>query len=193
MKLNCAEFCSKEPTEEMIIDLVRNNAKRGEFMILEADDGEAFVQIAGENYDEANPDAHVFTLEYREAGKDAPLYHAVNDVTAAEATEAFLSEFRGDHSWRARHEWDADKSYGSSSGKTDRSGIVKKLLYIVPIAFILAYVGHAAYLWKQFGPPTGFCTKCFIYWGKHRISGGNTHWCEYAPLHWSVSGNRQEE
>ena len=44
MKLNCAEFYSKEPTEEMIVDLVRNNAKRGEFMILEADDGEAFVQ-----------------------------------------------------------------------------------------------------------------------------------------------------
>ena len=36
-------------------------------------------------------------------------------------------------------------------------------------------------------------TKCFIYWGKHRISGGNTHWCEHAPLHWSVSGNKQEE
>ena len=87
MKLDCAEFYSKEPTEEMIVDLVRNNEKRGEFMILEADDGESFVQIAGE-YDAANPDACVFTLEYREAGKSAPLYHAVNDVTAAEATEA---------------------------------------------------------------------------------------------------------
>ena len=82
MKLNCAEFFSKDPTEEMIVDLVRNNAKRGEFMILEADDGESFVQIAGE-YDAVNSDARVFTLEYREAGKDAPLYHAVNDVTAA--------------------------------------------------------------------------------------------------------------
>ena len=57
MKLNCAEFYSKEPTEEMIIDLVRNNAKRGEFMILEADDGESFVQIAGE-YD-ANYSTHM--------------------------------------------------------------------------------------------------------------------------------------
>ena len=28
MKLNCAEFYSKEPMEEMIIDLVRNNARR---------------------------------------------------------------------------------------------------------------------------------------------------------------------
>ena len=144
MKLDCAEFYSKEPTEEMIVDLVRNNEKRGEFMILEA-------------------------------------------------TEAFLSEFRGDRSWRAHHEWDVDKSYGSSSGKAGGSSLVKKLLYIVPLAFALAYVGHAAYLWKQYGPPTGFCTKCFIYWGKHRISGGNTHWCEHAPLHWSVSGNKQEE
>ena len=89
MKLDCAEFYSKEPTEEMIVDLVRNNEKRGEFMILEADDGESFVQIAGE-YDAANPDACVFTLEYREAEKHVSLYHAVNDVTAAEATEAFF-------------------------------------------------------------------------------------------------------
>lgn len=114
MKLNCAEFCSKEPTEEMIIDLVRNNAKRGEFMILEADDGEAFVQIAGE-YDAANPDARVFMLEYREAGKGAPLYHAVKDATADEVTEAFLSAFRGDHSWRARHEWEPIKVGGGMS------------------------------------------------------------------------------
>ena len=114
MKLDCAEFHSKEPTEEMIVDLVRNNEKRGEFMILEADDGESFVQIAGE-CDAANPGAGVFTLEYREAGKDAPLYHAVNDVTAAEATEAFLSEFRGDHSWRAHHQWEPIKVGGGMS------------------------------------------------------------------------------
>ena len=31
MKLNCAEFFSKAPTEAMIADLVRNNAKRSEF------------------------------------------------------------------------------------------------------------------------------------------------------------------
>lgn len=30
MRLNCAEFHSKEPTEGMIIDLVRNNEKRGD-------------------------------------------------------------------------------------------------------------------------------------------------------------------
>ena len=186
MKLNCAEFETGNPTAEMIFELVRDNAKRGEFMILEADDGESFVQIVGE-YDAANPDARVFALEYREAGKDAALYRAVNDANADEVTAAFLSEFRGDHSWRACHEWDSGKSYGSSSGKTGRSSLVKKLLCGIPLAFALAYVGHAVYLWGQFGPPTGFCTKCFIYWGKHRISGGDMHWCEHAPLQWSAS------
>ena len=96
----------------------------------------------------------------------------------------------------ARYEWEKVSGYGSSDGASrgkNSSSLVKKLLYIVPLAFALAYVGHAAYLWKQYGPPTGFCTKCFIYWGKHRILGGNTHWCEHAPLHWSVSGNKQEE
>jgi len=38
MKLNCADHTSDHPTEEMIFELVRDNAKRGEFMILEADD-----------------------------------------------------------------------------------------------------------------------------------------------------------
>ena len=41
--------------------------------------------------------------------------------------------------------------------------------------------------------PTEEMIVDLIYWGKHRISGGNTHWCEHAPLHWSVSGNGQEE
>ena len=31
-----------------------------------------------------------------------------------------------------------------------------------------------------------------IYRGKHRISGGNTHWCEHAPLHWSVPGTSKK-
>lgn len=99
----------------MIIELVRDNVKRGEFMILEADDGEAFVQIAGE-YDPTNPDVRVFTLEYREAGKDAPLQHAVNDVTAAEATDALVSELRGDPAWRTRHQWEPVKGGGMSVG-----------------------------------------------------------------------------
>ena len=99
----------------MIIELVRDNVKRGEFMILEADDGEAFVQIAGE-YDPTNPDARVFTLEYREVGKDAPLQHAVNDVTAAEATDALVSELRGDPAWRTRHQWEPVKGGGMSVG-----------------------------------------------------------------------------
>ena len=51
MKLNCAEYHSKEPTEEMIVDLVRNNAKRGEFMILEADDRLSSCQQLSPNRD----------------------------------------------------------------------------------------------------------------------------------------------
>lgn len=45
------EFYSKEPTEEMIADLVRNNAKRCEFMILEADDRLSSCQKLAPNRD----------------------------------------------------------------------------------------------------------------------------------------------
>jgi len=36
VKLNCADYTSDHPTEEMIFELVRDNAKCGEIIILEA-------------------------------------------------------------------------------------------------------------------------------------------------------------
>jgi len=135
MKLNCADYSSDNPTEEMIFELVRDNARRGEFMILEADDGEAFVQIAGD-YDAAHPDARVFTLEYRGAGKDSPLNHAATDVTAAEATEALVSELRGDHAWRTRHPWELVKVGGGLSAGT----LIALVVVITAVAGVCKFV-----------------------------------------------------
>ena len=132
MKLNCADFASKNPTPELIFELVRDNAKRGEFMILEDDSG-AFVQIAGD-YDEANPDARVFTLEYRETGKDAPLFHAVQDATAAEVTEAFVAELTGDRSWRNRHTWEQTNLSGSGTP-------IKIALFVAAAIGVFAAIG----------------------------------------------------
>ena len=96
-----------------------------------------------------------------------------------------MDELDGRRLWRSRYEWEKVPGYGSPGGKTNRAGLVKKLLFVLPVAFALAYLGHAAYLWSQFGPPTGFCTKCFFYWGEHKIRGGDRHWVEHAPLRWS--------
>ena len=45
IKIEAAEFTSSDATPELIKELVADDSKRGEFMIL--DDGKDFVQIAG--------------------------------------------------------------------------------------------------------------------------------------------------
>ena len=196
MRLECEKLEECEATPELIRELVRNGDRRGEFMIMMRDDDEeSYVQVACDFDEVGGADDGCFDLEYREGAK-SPLFHCVKRVSANAVEGIFLDELAGQGSWRTRYEWEKVPGYGSSDGASrgrNSSSLVKKLLYIVPIAFALAYVGHAAYLWKQYGPPTGFCTKCFIYWGKHRISGGNTHWCEHATQHRTESGNKKEE
>ena len=86
----------------MIRELIRDDMRRGEFMILMQDaDEEAFVQIAGD-YDEVGGENDgCFDLEYCD-GASSLLYHANRRATADEVEQAFLSELRGDRSWRTK-------------------------------------------------------------------------------------------
>ena len=102
---------------------------------------------------------------------------------------AFLDEYDGRLSWRDRYTWEPIEGYGPSSTRGFRLPSVKNLAWILPLVFALVYAAHAAYLWRMYGPPNGFCTKCTIYWGKHRILHGNHHQVEHAPLLWSCAGN----
>lgn len=182
MRVECEKLPEQLATPELIRELVRDGARRGEFMILmRDDDDEAFVQAACDFDQVGGTDDGCFDLEYRE-GKNGRLFHCTQCVSAQEIENIFLDELDGRVSWRNRYPWEPVEGYGhtSSMGGFRLPGI-KKLAWILPLVFVLAYAAHVAYLWHMYGPPTGFCTKCTIYWGKHRIYG-NHHWVEHAPL-----------
>ena len=102
MKVECENLSEREATPELIRELIRDDMRRGEFMILMQDaDEEAFVQIAGDYDDVGGENDGCFDLEYRD-GASSLLYHANRWATADEVEQAFLSELRGDRSWRTK-------------------------------------------------------------------------------------------
>lgn len=126
-----------------------------------------------------------FVLEYRES-KNGRLFHCTQSVSAREVENIFLDELDGCVSWRNHYTWEPIDGYGSTSSTRGlRLPSIKKLVWILPLVFVLAYAAHAAYLWHMYGPPTGFCTKCTIYWGKHHVMDGKRCWAEHVPLQWS--------
>ena len=102
MKVECENLSERKATPELIRELIRDDMRRGEFMILMQDaDEEAFVQIAGDYEDVGGENDGCFDLEYR-GGASSLLYHANRRATADEVEQAFLSELRGDRSWRTK-------------------------------------------------------------------------------------------
>ena len=184
MKVECENLSEQLATPKLIRDLVRDDKRRGEFMILIHDD-EAFVQVSCDSDQVEGSNGGSFVLEYRES-KNGRLFHCTQSVSAREVENIFLDELDGRGSWRNRYTWEPIEGYGSTSstGGLHLPGI-KKLVWILPLVFVLAYAAHAAYLWHMHGPPTGFCTKCTIYWGKHHVVDGKHCRAEHAPLQWS--------
>ncbi|MBR1921378.1 MAG: hypothetical protein IJ829_05170 [Kiritimatiellae bacterium] len=97
MKIDAAEYSSKRATPEEIKALIADDAKRGEFMILEQDGGD-FLQVAGDAA------ADGFTLEYSEGGR---LFRCPRPVAAGEAEGAFLDYLDRLDSWKGRFAWEA--------------------------------------------------------------------------------------
>ena len=139
MRLECEKLEECEATPELIRELVRNGDRRGEFMMRD-DDEESYVQVACDFDEVGGTDDGCFDLEYREGAK-SPLFHCVKRVSANAVEGIFLDELAGQGSWRTRYEWEKVTGYGPSDGASHGKGsssLVKKLLYIVPIAFALA-------------------------------------------------------
>ena len=64
MKVECENLSEREVTPELIRELIRDDARRGEFMILMQDaDEETFVQIAGDYDDVGGVNDGCFDLE----------------------------------------------------------------------------------------------------------------------------------
>ena len=153
MKVECENLSEREATSELVRELIRDDARRGEFMILMQDaDEEAFVQIAGDYEDVGGRNDGCFDLEYRD-GASSLLYHANRRATADEVEQAFLSELRGDRSWRSRFGWETEKIGGGGIGiGSEWKGLLGSKIPKAWFALIVA-MGMAAVfgyqLWKM--------------------------------------------
>ena len=106
MKIESANMKEREATAELIRQLVRDDALRGEFMILsdEADD-ENFVQVACDYDDVGGKNDGCFDLEYR-TGRGSPLFHCKRRVGADEVERVFLDVLEGRVGWRQDFSWE---------------------------------------------------------------------------------------
>ena len=108
MQIETERMKAREATEELIRQLVRDDALRGEFMIMtdDADEGR-FVQIACDFEDVGGKDDGCFDLEYCE-GEGGSLYHCTTRVAAAEIERVFLEELAGRGDWREGFKWERE-------------------------------------------------------------------------------------
>ena len=116
MKIEAEKMGERVATEELVRELVRTDARRGEFMIMSDDaDDSRFVQVACD-YDEVGGKSDgLFDLEYRD-GKNGYLYHCSRRVSADEVERVFLDEQAGRGEWRSDFDWELER--GGTSGWT---------------------------------------------------------------------------
>ena len=131
MKLETENVKEAEARAELIRELMADDARRGNWLILMHDDDDAaFMQIAFDD----NPDG--IDLEYRD-GADKPLYHCKRPVLRLEAENALLDYLDGIETWKHRFEWEVEKGFGGSGG---RSFFKKSSLFVAVLIAVLAVV-----------------------------------------------------
>lgn len=82
MKVESENMKEQVATDELVRELVRDDARRGEYMIMMADaDEERFVQIACDYEDVGCKNDGCFDLEYQD-GTNGNLYHCKIRVSA---------------------------------------------------------------------------------------------------------------
>jgi hypothetical protein len=94
MEVSTARRSFPDATAQTLEEVFADDALRGEFITLAADDG-TFLQAGGEGH---GP----YRLEYKEAGKQ---FQAAVPLTRQEVKEAFLDYLRGGSDWRAGRDW----------------------------------------------------------------------------------------
>ena len=97
MKIEAADYPSCPATPELIRELLADDRKRGEYMILDKDDGNDFLQIAGDCAKDG------FHIEYREGEQ---MFCLPNSVSQAEAESIFLEYLSGSDGWKTRFPWE---------------------------------------------------------------------------------------
>ena len=146
MKIEAENMKERVATEELVRELLRDDARRGEFMIMSDDeDEERFVQIACD-YDEVGGKSDgLFDLEYRD-GKNGYLYHCSRRVSADEVERVFLDELDGRGEWRSDFDWETECDGGSVPSITGVPSFVKVLFYVVA-AIAIAILAVLLSIW----------------------------------------------
>ena len=131
MKIETENMKEQVATEELVRELVRDDARRGEYMIMMDDaDEERFVQIACDYEDVGGKSDGCFDLEYQE-GTGGRLFHCKRRVSADEVESVFLDELAGRIDWRGDFDWETECDGGSVPSITGVPSFVKVLFYVV--------------------------------------------------------------
>lgn len=97
MNLETAQSLSFDPvTEAQLRQVFRDDASRGEFVILSTE-GQRYIQANGTKN---GP----YCLEYRD-GDDDQHFEAIGDWSKADVERAFLSYLAGDGRWKTEFPW----------------------------------------------------------------------------------------
>ena len=136
VKLETENVQESEASAELIRELMADDARRGNWLILSRDeDDAAFMQIAFDDH----PDG--IDLEYRD-GADKPLYHCKRPVLRLEAENALLDYLDGIDTWKYRFEWEEEKGFGGAGGSGGRSFFKKFSLFVAVLIAVFAVVAY---------------------------------------------------
>ena len=136
MKIEAEKMGERVATEELVRELVRDDARRGEFMIMSDDaDNARFVQVACDYDDVGGKSDGIFDLEYRD-GKNGCLYRCSRCVSADEVERVFLDELAGRGEWRGDFDWELER--GGARGWT-----FSPMAGMPPLEKVLCYVAAA--------------------------------------------------
>lgn len=146
MKIEAENMKERVATEELVRELVRDDARRGEYMIMMDDaDEERFVQIACDYEDVGGKSDGCFDLEYQE-GTGGRLFHCKRRVSADEVERVFLDELAGRIEWRGDFDWETECDGGSVPSITGVPSFVKVLFYVVA-AIAIAILAVLLSIW----------------------------------------------
>ena len=133
MKIEAENMKERVATEELVRELLRDDARRGEYMIMMDDaDEERFVQIACDYEDVGGKNDGRFDLEYQD-GTNGNLYHCKRRVSADEVERIFLDELAGRGEWRGDFNWESEQDDAGSWTFSPTAGMppaVKVLCYV---------------------------------------------------------------
>ena len=136
VKIETENVEETEASAELIRELMADDARRGNWLILmHDDDEEAFMQIAFDDH----PDG--IDLEYRD-GADKPLYHCKRPVLRLEAENALLDYLDGIETWKHRFEWEVEEGFGGAGGSGGRSFFKKFSLFVAVLIAVFAVVAY---------------------------------------------------